>query len=426
MTQSISAHRLQVDSRVVLLDTPAFDNTYKSDAEILKEIALWLAESYSGGHQLTAILYLQRISDARLGGSALRNLALFEKLIGDGALKNVVFVTTMWSSVDHALGLGREMELLENPRFFGAMMERGANTARFDGTTDGAYNIIRSVSTKTTFPLAIQQEIIDKNLPLAETEAGKQVLASVTELQLRYKREISELPSEMSNAIMQNDNSFAKAVAEMSKEYEDKLASAQVQINVLQSRNPEIEALQIRHEQEMNNLRDSESGKAADTGKDGEGLDTAGDDGEGDGTTGDASQPERGEALKEMGEAAAEPVRLERSELLVSSSTPTSLLLNPTEEKTPIEEKVLTEQIVARLYSIVTEQIRQPDRTSNYVNHILDITKNVSENRHELTRQEGRVFALLYQAFFDARASNDTATAGAHLTAAKIIAKRLA
>ena len=131
-------------------------------------------------------------------------------------------------------------------------------------------------------------------------------------------------------------------------------------------------------------------------------------------------------ALKEMGEAAAEPVRLERSELLVSSSTPTSLLLNPTEEKTPIEEKVLTEQIVARLYSIVTEQIRQPDRTSNYVNHILDITKNVSENRHELTRQEGRVFALLYQAFFDARASNDTATAGAHLTAAKIIAKRLA
>jgi hypothetical protein len=182
---------------------------------------------------------------------------MFEKLIGDGALKNVVFVTTMWSSVDHALGLGREKELLENPAFFGAMREHGAGTARFDGTTEGAYNIIRSVSAKTTFPLNIQQEIIDKNLPLAETEAGKQVLASVAELQLQYKREISQLQSEMSDAIKQNDNSFAKALAEMSKEYEGKLASAQAQINALQSRNPEIEVLQIRHEQEMANLRDS-------------------------------------------------------------------------------------------------------------------------------------------------------------------------
>jgi len=31
--------------RVVLLDTPGFDDTYKDDTTILKEIAGWLAQS---------------------------------------------------------------------------------------------------------------------------------------------------------------------------------------------------------------------------------------------------------------------------------------------------------------------------------------------------------------------------------------------
>ena len=32
--------------RLILVDTPGFDDTYMSDSEILRRIALWLASSY--------------------------------------------------------------------------------------------------------------------------------------------------------------------------------------------------------------------------------------------------------------------------------------------------------------------------------------------------------------------------------------------
>jgi GTPase SAR1 family protein len=37
-------------TKVVLLDTPGFDDTFRSDADVLRVIADWLASSYVGGH----------------------------------------------------------------------------------------------------------------------------------------------------------------------------------------------------------------------------------------------------------------------------------------------------------------------------------------------------------------------------------------
>jgi hypothetical protein len=258
VTQKISAHRVQVDNRqVVLLDTPGFDDTFRSDAEVLRYIADWLAISYIGGRRLTAILYLHRITDPRMAGSSMRNLTMFKKLIGDDALDNVVLVTTMWNQIDQVKGAERERELLDTSGFWGRMVSLGSSVARFDGTRKGAYSIIQSQLNKTTRTLNIQKEMIDEHLQLADTEAGKEVLANITELKLKHQREISGLRSDMEEALSQNDRAAAEALAELSEEYDRKLAIAQAQIDALQSRNPEIEALQIRHEQEMKSLKDS-------------------------------------------------------------------------------------------------------------------------------------------------------------------------
>lgn len=68
---------------VQLIDTPGFDDTHKSDADILQKLSVWLAASYSARTKLTGIIYLHRVSDNRMQGTALMNLGMFKKLCGD-------------------------------------------------------------------------------------------------------------------------------------------------------------------------------------------------------------------------------------------------------------------------------------------------------------------------------------------------------
>ncbi|KAJ1334959.1 hypothetical protein MN608_01691 [Microdochium nivale] len=67
--------------RVYLIDTPGFDDmlpgSTRSDTEELKDIAFFLAQTYGRAIRLAGIIYLHRITDMRISGSALKNLAMF-------------------------------------------------------------------------------------------------------------------------------------------------------------------------------------------------------------------------------------------------------------------------------------------------------------------------------------------------------------
>jgi predicted GTPase len=65
-------------TKLFLVDTPGFDDTYRSDTDILKEIANWLSTAYEENIKLAGIIYLHRIEDVRLGGAAMRNLRMFK------------------------------------------------------------------------------------------------------------------------------------------------------------------------------------------------------------------------------------------------------------------------------------------------------------------------------------------------------------
>lgn len=43
---TIISHPTEENRRIILVDTPGFDDTYLDDVEILKIIARWLAHSY--------------------------------------------------------------------------------------------------------------------------------------------------------------------------------------------------------------------------------------------------------------------------------------------------------------------------------------------------------------------------------------------
>lgn len=74
---------------------------------------------------------------------------------------------------------------------------------------------------------------------------------------------------------------------------------------------------------------------------------------------------------------------------------------------------------------IVNRQISEPESLSTYVNRMLEATKGISEDPHDLTSEESQLFATLYRAIFDESANNNKASAEAHLTVVKIIAKTL-
>ena len=85
--------------RVHLIDTPGFDDSERSDVQVLQEIAHWLSKSFKLGTRLSGVIFIHRISDSRMTGSVGRNLLMFKKLCGEQAYQSVVLATSMWSKV---------------------------------------------------------------------------------------------------------------------------------------------------------------------------------------------------------------------------------------------------------------------------------------------------------------------------------------
>lgn len=62
---------------------------------------------------LSGIVYLHRINQPRMQGSAKTNMPVFKKLCGDNALGNAILATTMWDVTEVQLAEEREKQLQE-------------------------------------------------------------------------------------------------------------------------------------------------------------------------------------------------------------------------------------------------------------------------------------------------------------------------
>ncbi|KAF7970791.1 hypothetical protein HWV62_23072 [Athelia sp. TMB] len=170
--------------RVVLFDTPGFDDTTKSDTDILKMIAAFLASTYQQGATLSGVIYVHRISDFRMGGISRRNFSMFRKLCGDDSLKNVALVTNMWSEVDPAVGAAREAELRTKDIFFKPVLDKHAQLLRHDGSLASAHAIIEQIVSNHPLALRIQQELVDEHKDISETAAGTELNRELAEQEL--------------------------------------------------------------------------------------------------------------------------------------------------------------------------------------------------------------------------------------------------
>ncbi|KAI4675994.1 uncharacterized protein J4E84_009793 [Alternaria hordeiaustralica] len=222
-------------TKVYLVDTPGFDDTYRSDSEILREVALWLNKAHTEKLRLAGIIFLQRISDVRVGGSGIKNIKMFQKLCGDGPLSSVVLATTMWDMASPNAAIERERELQEQPQLWKRMIDHGSCVFRHDKGKSSALKIIKYLmKRKKPVTLDIQREMVDQNLELVDTGAGGALASSVETLIKHYEKKLKELEQDLKEARDQSNKEDREILEASRKQYQDNIAKQQQEMQNLQ------------------------------------------------------------------------------------------------------------------------------------------------------------------------------------------------
>ncbi|KAJ3561874.1 hypothetical protein NP233_g9929 [Leucocoprinus birnbaumii] len=215
---------------LVLVDTPGFDDTCKSDFETLEIISQWLLSAAEAtrtkSQTVSGILYLHRITDIRMTGSITKNFEMFQKLCGEDFYSRVILVTTMWPSGNFEdKKMQEELEFREhelNKDYWAPMLSLGSIVHRFTNNLHSAEIIINTliaVERKGQEQLyaqilSIQQEMLYEQKTLPVTKAGEHVfgaLANVIELRSQLMNKLME---RLSDPTEQDPEDIARIIEE--------------------------------------------------------------------------------------------------------------------------------------------------------------------------------------------------------------------
>lgn len=179
---------------------------------------------YKQKRLLHGIIYMHRISDNRMSGTATRNLHFFQDLCGTDALMNAIIVTNMWGLVDSAVGNAREQELKSKDAFFKPAVSAGTKVLRHDNTASSAHRIVREMLHNTPRPFRLQRELVDEGRRVFETAAGETLLQELAQLEQRHAQEMRELEAEFQDAVKRKDEEARQEIEEAQRKVETEQA----------------------------------------------------------------------------------------------------------------------------------------------------------------------------------------------------------
>ncbi|KDQ08575.1 hypothetical protein BOTBODRAFT_37867 [Botryobasidium botryosum FD-172 SS1] len=223
-TQQIQTATCALNGESVhLIDTPGFDDTDKTDTDILNLISNHLATSYRSGSRLTGVLYLHRITDNRVGGVSYKNMKIFEKLCGDSAMASVTLCTTMWGQIPEHIGAQREAELAAN--FWKGMIGKGATMRRVLDTQSSVTQVVSSlISLRRPVTLEVQREIVDQGKAVSETAAARDLNREKEALRLRMEAELERTRQEARRQMEEQERRLREQLEQQRRAHEAQLA----------------------------------------------------------------------------------------------------------------------------------------------------------------------------------------------------------
>ncbi|KIW01320.1 uncharacterized protein PV09_07356 [Verruconis gallopava] len=185
-------------AKFVLVDTPGFNDTSRSDMEILERIiGFVIAEEL----RVIAIIYFQTINSRRLTGSSRINLQLLRAIAGEDFYPSVILITSMWNRLaeeEFEFAIHRERDFLESESVWKPLRAKGAAYFRWDERREltSTYTASEILELHDRYQNASNLHIINEllqGMPLEETTAGN-ILTS--ELLKRQEKERQELLAE--------------------------------------------------------------------------------------------------------------------------------------------------------------------------------------------------------------------------------------
>ncbi len=198
-------------SKVILVDSPGFDDPDRTDAEILEDISRLLSSQYQLGVSLKGVIYLHRITDVRYQRSAVKTLNIFKEICGEKAFPNVILATTRWSEVTEAVGAEREKDL--RSKFWTYMLHKGAYMTRFHGDKSSGVGIVGQLLGKSHVVLDLQRELVDEKKVLDQTAAGAIINDNVNKLKAQYQKQLADL-EELRRSLIESDQAMKRKIQE--------------------------------------------------------------------------------------------------------------------------------------------------------------------------------------------------------------------
>ncbi|KAI1365559.1 hypothetical protein F5Y08DRAFT_303503 [Xylaria arbuscula] len=204
-TNSVAIFRTELQDRdVYLIDTPGFDDIDREDVDILTAVSHYLSVSYANNVSVNGVLYLHRISDTRIGSSTRRNLGMLKALCGNDAFENVAIVTTMWSSnhsvIEHDKQCSREQELQDS--FLDDMFQGGSKLFSHKPcqtlsqrrlSANRILAMLFDTWKDTEITLQIQHEMVNLNLTLNQSSAGRILEEEMRKNRKSFEEELETL-----------------------------------------------------------------------------------------------------------------------------------------------------------------------------------------------------------------------------------------
>lgn len=199
-----------------LIDTPGFDDTNRSDMEILTVIAQYLARHLHSGRRIHGVLFLHRIVDVRLSASVIKMAELAKRICGERFYDHVTLVSTMWELLpDTSVGYERARELLNHPRFWADFHREGAPHVRYSNTRETARKIITEVikSARVPAPLLRIQSQLWRGLSVPETDAGEFLEGELKRRREKHEQDLQRLREDIQRVTHDSDPAIAELLS---------------------------------------------------------------------------------------------------------------------------------------------------------------------------------------------------------------------
>ncbi|KAF4541593.1 uncharacterized protein LTHEOB_8588 [Lasiodiplodia theobromae] len=219
-TSSVTVHTTQIGDRTVhLLDTPGFNDSSRTDEAVLHELVFWLLSAHELGIRLNGVVYLHSIEGSRVCGSHRRGLDMFKALIGEEAYPGVVMASSMWNRAKPSEAEARQGQLTGMTGCWGDLIAGGARVMKLGSNAQQARNIVQHfIDQDLVMKLSIQHQLLDLQLELRQTDAGKVLNAQLSEELQRLQRRMEEVERQLDASPKKHDG---ECVLEMDDELAD-------------------------------------------------------------------------------------------------------------------------------------------------------------------------------------------------------------